>query len=140
VVVEMEESEPLSTRAVRMKTYMRLVNDLDSSGAHYSRALSEVDLSDPDDVKVTVTDPDGTVLIHLGDDQFLERYKIYLAYVGQWRVQFAKLNSVDLRYYPQVIVNPDTSNTAAHAAPRAPAAKPVAKNAAQRAPALKKRH
>jgi cell division protein FtsQ len=140
VIVAMEESEPLSTRAVRMKTYMRLVRDLDSGGAHYSQALSEVDLSDPEDVKATVTDPDGTVLIHLGDDQFLQRYKIYLAYVGQWRSQFAKLNSVDLRYYPQVIVNPDTSANAAHQAPHAPVANAATKNAAHHSPVLRKRH
>lgn len=137
VIVATEESEPFSTRAVRMKTYMRLVHELDSGGAHYSQALSEVDLSDPEDVKATVTDPDGTVLIHLGDDQFLQRYKIYLAYVGQWRAQFAKLNSVDLRYYPQVIVNPDTSANAAHEAPRAPVAKKA--SARKNTPALRKR-
>ena len=139
VIVGMEDSEPLSTRAVRMKTYMRLVRDLDSSGAHYSQALSEVDLSDPDDVKATVSDPDGTVLIHLGDDQFMQRYKIYLAYVGQWRAQFAKLNSVDLRYYPQVIVNPDTSANAAHQGAPAPTTA-GSKKAAQRKPSLKRRH
>jgi len=140
VIVGMEDSEPLSTRTVRMKTYMRLVRDLDSSGARYSQALSEVDLSDPDDVKTTVTDPDGTVLIHLGDDQFMQRYKVYLAYVGQWRAQFAKLNSVDLRYYPQVIVNPDTGASAAHEAAPAPATGKLGMKKAHRKPALKKRH
>ena len=140
VIVGMEDSEPLSTRTVRMKTYMRLVRDLDSSGAHYSQALSEVDLSDPDDVKTTVTDPEGTVLIHLGDDQFMQRYKVYLAYVGQWRAQFAKLNSVDLRYYPQVIVNPDTGASAAHETTPAPPTGKLGLKKAQRKPALKKRH
>jgi len=79
------------------------------------------------------------VLIHLGDDQFMQRYKIYLAYVGQWRTQFTKLNSVDLRYYPQVIVNPDTSANAAHQAGAAPSTA-ASKKAAQRKPALKRRH
>ena len=37
----------------RMKIYNDVVSQLDSGGAHYSQELSEVDLSDPDDVKVT---------------------------------------------------------------------------------------
>ena len=42
-----------------MKIYNQLVRDLDSSGGHYSQELSEVDLSDPEDVKVLTNDPDG---------------------------------------------------------------------------------
>lgn len=108
VITGMQETEPLSTRSARMKIYSRLVGDLDSSGASYSQALSEVDLSDPEDVKVTVADANGAVLLHLGDDNFLDRYKIYLAHVEQWRQQFPRLDSVDLRYDRQVVVNPDS--------------------------------
>jgi cell division protein FtsQ len=58
-------------------------------------------------VKVTVADPAGAVLVHLGNEQFLERFKIYLSHVSDWRQQFQKLESVDLRYDGQIIVNPD---------------------------------
>jgi cell division protein FtsQ len=107
VIVGVGESEPLSTRAARMKIYLSLIQDLDSGGAHYSQELSEVDLSDPDDVKVLTGDASGAVLVHLGSSNFLERYKIYMAHVGEWRQQFEKLESVDLRYERQIIVNPD---------------------------------
>src|SRR4029077_8118417 len=53
----MTPGEPLSTRAPRMKTYNVLIQDLDSTGAHYSQDLSEVDISDLEDVKVRVNDP-----------------------------------------------------------------------------------
>src|SRR5205814_4750901 len=91
VVAGMSEAEPLSTRAARMRIYSRLIRELDSEGAHYSKDLSEVDLSDPADVKATVADPAGAVLVHLGSEQFLERYKIYIAHVQEWRQQFHKL-------------------------------------------------
>ncbi len=39
VVVGMSENEPLSTRAARMKIYIQLVRQLDSSGANYSHEL-----------------------------------------------------------------------------------------------------
>lgn len=109
VIVGMTDAEPLSTRAARMKTYTQLVTELDAGGAHYSRDLSDVDLSDPDDVKATVTDPHGAVLVHLGSSNFLERFKIYVTHVQEWRAQFEKLQSVDLRYEHQVIVNPDVA-------------------------------
>jgi cell division protein FtsQ len=109
VVTGIEESDPLSTRASLMKLYGELVHDLDSEGAHYSSSLSEVDLSDPEDVKITVADSEGAVLVHLGNTQFLERYKLYLAHVEEWRQKYNKLESVDLRYDRQVIVNPEST-------------------------------
>lgn len=111
VILGVNPGEPLSTRAARMKIYNQLVRELDSSGAHYSQDLSEVDLSDPDDVKVLAAGPSGEVLIHLGPSGFLDRYKIYVGHVQEWRQQFDKLESVDLRYERQIIVNPDLRGT-----------------------------
>jgi cell division protein FtsQ len=127
VIVGMTDAEPLSTRAARMRIYVQLLKELDSGGAHYSRDLSDVDLSDPDDVKATVTDPHGAVLVHLGSSNFLERFKIYVAHVQEWRTQFQKLHSVDLRYEHQVIVNPDV--VAAAGNENTPAAEPKAEAA-----------
>src|SRR4051812_14803649 len=107
VVIGMSSGEPLSTRAPRMKIYNELIRQLDSGGAHYSQDLSEVDLSDPEDVKVLTNDPEGAVLVHLGSANYLDRFKIYITHLQEWRQQFQKLRSVDLRYDRQVIVNPD---------------------------------
>jgi cell division protein FtsQ len=107
VILGMNSGEPASTRAARMKTYTDLVSQLDSSGAHYSQELSEVDISDADDVKVLANNPQGEVLLHLGSADYLERYKIYVSHVQEWRQQFSRLESVDLRYDRQIIVNPD---------------------------------
>ena len=109
VIVGMSDNEPLSTRAPRMKMYAELMRELDSTGAHYSQSLSEVDLSDPDDVKATVSDPKGAVLVHLGWSNFLERFQVYMAHVQEWRSQFSRLDAIDLRYAGQVIVNPENS-------------------------------
>jgi cell division protein FtsQ len=98
------------------------MKELDSSGGHYSADISDVDLSDPYDVKATVTDPQGAVLVHLGTSNFLEHFKVYVAHVQEWRTQFKKLESVDLRYDHQVIVNPDSAGVeAAQSAANTPA-------------------
>ena len=107
VILGMNPGEPLSTRAPRMKAYNELVQELDSSGARYSQDLSEVDLSDLENMKVRVNDPAGDVLVELGSSDYLKRYKTYVSHVQEWRQQFQKLESVNLRYDNQVIVNPD---------------------------------
>jgi cell division protein FtsQ len=116
VVIGNSANEPLSSRTARMNIYKDLIRQLDSEGAHYSQDLSEVDLSDPDDVKVLAGNPtnnsDGEVLIHLGSSDYLARYKIFVAHEREWREQFHKLDSVDLRYDGQIIVNPDLPGVA----------------------------
>jgi cell division protein FtsQ len=105
VIHGITETEPLSTRAAVMQIYNRLVNEL--GRGNYTQQLSEVDLSDPEDVKATVNDAGGTVLIHLGSSDFLDRYRLFAAHIGEWRQQFQKVQSVDLRYEGQIVVNPD---------------------------------
>ena len=112
VIVGMNQGEPPSTRSARMKIYNDVVNQLDSGGARYSQDLSEIDLSDPDDVKVMANHRAGEVLVHLGSSNYLERYKIFVTHVQDWQQQFDKLESVDLRYDRQIIVNPDLQGAA----------------------------
>jgi cell division protein FtsQ len=128
VILGMNPGEPLSTRAARMKIYNELIRQLDSEGAHYSQDLSEVDITDQEDVKVLANDPAGAVLVHLGSSDFLSRYKIYVTHLRAWRQQFDKLESVDLRYEHQIIVNPDMQNAA-----KAPQLTPAAAKAAMAA-------
>ena len=90
-----------------MKIFSLVMKDLDSEGANYSREISEVDLTDADDARITVEDPDGALVIHLGSANYLDRYKVYIGHLQQWRQQFDKLESVDLRYDRQIVVNPD---------------------------------
>jgi cell division protein FtsQ len=128
VIAGMNAGEPLSTRAARMSSYNALVRDLDSGGARYSQELSEVDISDTEDVKVLAADANGDVLVYLGSGNYLQRYKTYVTHVQQWRQQFDKLESVDLRYDGQIIVNPDLDGM-----PRQPALTQAAAKAAMAA-------
>lgn len=120
VILGSSESDPLSTRAARMKIYQRLMQELDSTGARYSQDVNEVDLSDPEDVKITVADSVGAVVIHLGNSNFVDRYKVWISHAQEWRQQYPKLSSVDLRYDQQVVVTPDLGG----AVPEMPAVAP----------------
>ncbi|MGC2245612.1 MAG: FtsQ-type POTRA domain-containing protein [Terriglobales bacterium] len=112
VITGMNAGESLSVRAARMKNYNDLIQQLDYSGAHYSQDLSEVDIADPEDVKVVTAEPSGGVLVHLGNANYLQRYRVYVTHVEAWRQQFEKLESVDLRFDGQIIVNPDLQGLA----------------------------
>jgi cell division protein FtsQ len=134
VIHGITETEPLSSRFAAMKIYNRLASELDSpdaGGPRYMQQLSEVELSDPEDIKVTANEGGGTLLIHLGGSNFLERYKLYVSHIGEWRQQFQNLQSVDLRYEGQIIVNPDKQAEATAAPEKKPvlAAKKIGKKA-----------
>jgi cell division protein FtsQ len=129
VIRGITDTEPLSSRAAAMKIYNRLVSELGgnddgtaSSGGtngdtNYVKQLSEVDLSDPENVKVTANDPGGTMVVHLGKEEFLPRYKLYVSHIAEWRQQFQNVQSVDLRYEGQVVVNPDKTAVAEKPSP-----------------------
>ena len=134
VMVGMTEAEPLSTRAARMAIYGRVVRGLDAEGARYSQEISEIDVTDPEDAKITVPDEAGAVLIHLGAADFLARFKLYKAHAQEWRQRFQKLESVDLRYERQVIVNPDPAAAKGAASGTAVSLAPAAGGAAAPAP------
>ncbi len=105
---------------------------LNSGPPNYVKQLSEVDLSDPENVKVTANDPGGTMVVHLGKEDFLPRYKLYVTHIAEWRQQFQNVQSVDLRYEGQVIVNPDKEKT-----PEKPSPLMNADNADRKKPVLK---
>ena len=107
-----------------MKIYLGFVAALDASGEGVSHKLSEVDLSNPEDVKAIIPDGSADILVHFGEEKFLERYHQYQQHLAEWRAQYPKLASVDMRYERQVVlemqpgtaVPANSANTASDAA------------------------
>ncbi|WP_169315315.1 cell division protein FtsQ/DivIB [Terriglobus roseus] len=97
------EQEP-EARAQRMRLYAAFLRDLDSDGKSTSAQLSEIDLSDPEDVKALIPDHNSEVLVHFGTEHFLTRYKQFEEHIAEWRSQYARLSSVDMRYERQVVL------------------------------------
>ena len=148
VLTGISAGDPLSTRAARMRIYMSFVAALDATGENISRHLSEVDLSNPEDVRAILPDggPGGNdILVHFGEEKFLERYHSYLQHLPEWRTQYPKLASVDMRYEQQVILEmqpgttaPSAEGTVAPETKTAKAAAPVAAAPVHAAVAAKK--
>jgi cell division protein FtsQ len=104
VVTGIDPGDPLPSRKTRMAVYGRMIGDLDSTGQRLSEQISEIDLTDPEDARVLMPEPGADILAHFGDDQFLARYQRYKAHIAEWRQQYPKLASVDLRYEQQVVL------------------------------------
>lgn len=104
VVMGISAEEPLSTRGARMKIFKRFTSELDGSGEKISQELSEVDLSNPEDVQALIPDHSTEILVHFGDQDFLERYQRFQQHLPEWRAIYPKLSSVDMRYERQVVL------------------------------------
>jgi cell division protein FtsQ len=122
VVTGISASDPLSTRAARMKIFERFTSDLDGSGEKISQELSEVDLSNPEDVQALIPDHSTEILVHFGEDSFLDRYRRFKEHLQEWRTLYPKLSSVDMRYERQVVLQmPPGSGVQATPSSSAPA-------------------
>jgi cell division protein FtsQ len=145
VLTGISAGDPLSTRAARMKIYLDFMAALDATGEGISHKVSEVDVSNPEDVRAILPDAGAgsggaDILVHFGDEKYLERYHQYQAHLAEWRTQYPKLASVDMRYERQVVLEmqPGTAVPNGDAAPTgaapeaAPAAAPVGAAAKRR--------
>ncbi|WP_058185474.1 cell division protein FtsQ/DivIB [Terracidiphilus gabretensis] len=112
VITGIDEGDTQPSRKARMAVYQHLMRDLDSSGQHFSNQISEIDLTDPEDARVLMTEPGHDILAHFGNDHFLDRYQRYKEYIAEWRQQYPHLAGVDLRYDHQVVVQMASGATA----------------------------
>jgi cell division protein FtsQ len=104
VLTGVSAGDPLSTRAARMDVYRQFMKELDGGGEKLTNSLSEVDVSNPEDVKALVALGNSDVLVHFGDEAFLKRYKEFAAHLPEWRQQYPKLASADMRYEGQIVL------------------------------------
>ena len=92
------------TRATRMEVYRRFMADLASGGPKVTQSLSEVDVTNPEDVKALITTGGSDILVHFGDEAFLQRYREFEQHLPEWRAQYPRLASADMRYERQVVL------------------------------------
>ena len=138
VLTGISASDPQSTRAARMTIYLDFMKALDAGGENVSSRLSEVDVSDPEDVRAVLPDGSGgtDLLVHFGQEKYLERYHEYQKHLAEWKAQYPKLSAVDMRYERQVVLQMQPGATPRAAAPVAAAAVSAAP-AASKAPTAK---
>lgn len=132
VVSGINPDDPLSVRGARMEVYQRFIGELDGGGEKISGQLSEINLSDPEDVRATVPANDTDLELQFGQEDFLARWRNYEAHIAQWRAQYPHLAAVDLRYEHEVVLKmaPDATPPASAAGAATISASTTAKSAA----------
>jgi cell division protein FtsQ len=123
---------PQEDREKRTQLFAGFTQQLESARAGALEQVSEVDLSDAHDVRATLTglqqadtptgsssaassgisspsweQADAPVLVHFGDSDFQAKYQTLIEKIGQWQAKTGRVESVDLRFSGQAVVNPD---------------------------------
>jgi cell division protein FtsQ len=109
VLSGISDSLPPEERAARVELYLEFVADLDGNEKNYSRQLSEIDVSDPDNLRATVPGGEGVVLLLFGRDRYQEKFEAYLQHQPLWQQSGETVRAVDLRYRGQIVLNPETA-------------------------------
>jgi len=104
VLTGLSADDAASTRMARMAVYRQFMQELDGSGEHLTNSLSEVDVSNTEDVKALIASGSSDVLVHFGDEAFLARYKEFEQHLPEWKQQYPKLASADMRYEGQIVL------------------------------------
>jgi cell division protein FtsQ len=151
VVTGIDPGDSAESRKARMAVYLRLMVELDADGKHNSQQISEIDLTDPEDARVIMPEQGSDILVHLGEEKFLDRFERYKTHIADWRQQYPHLKSVDLRfdhYDDRVILQmasgaetpeaPGDGKTAAGAAPETHAPGGTATKSTANKPTAKK--
>lgn len=129
VVTGILASDPLSTRAARMQIFEKFTTALEGGGDKALAGVSEVDLSNPEDLKAMISTDGSDILVHFGEDKFLERYQKFEEHLPEWRTLYPRLASVDMRYDTQAVLEmqPGAAQSSGASAATAGSA-PVASN------------
>ncbi len=128
VVAGISEAMAREARERRMKLFVQFMKEIDLVRPGAAEHVSEIDLSDEKDVRATLTGISalgptgqsdlGAVLVHFGDGDFINKYRLFVDNIGQWRASAGRVDSVDLRFARQVVVNPEAKTTAARTTQR----------------------
>jgi hypothetical protein len=144
-----------------MHLYADFARQIEAARSGALEKVSEVDLADVNDLRANLTGlagaPGGTnvapntspsstnsawgqsdvpLLVHFGDGDFETKYRNLVENIGQWRATAGRVDSVDMRFSREAVVNPDTA-AVARPAPKITPAPPAQKAAPERSPAPK---
>ncbi len=100
-------------RKLRLALYQDFEAQVAGEATRSGWLVSELDLSDSDDLKALLVQGHETLQVHFGNRDFLERFRNFLALLPELRGGIAKIDTVDLRYHNQMVVNPHPASRGA---------------------------
>jgi cell division protein FtsQ len=118
IVTGLSENISREEREKRMQTYQEFTKAVDLVKPGATDRISEMDLGNPRDLRAVLTgleagDPGQAVTVHFGQGDFTGKYRTLVENFAQWQANAGRVESIDLQYARQVVVNPDTSEPVA---------------------------
>jgi cell division protein FtsQ len=105
-------------RKAQVDLYREFMRETSDQVSRSGWIVSEVNVSDPDDLQALLVQGPQTLLVHFGSQNFLARFENFLTILPELRNANSPIDSVDLRYNNQVVVNPDEQGSGASQAPK----------------------
>jgi len=114
IVSGVSDELPRDQREKRMQTYQDFLKAIDLVRSGSSDQVSEIDLASPRDLRVVMTGLSGptdpqAVTIHFGGGDFSAKFRMLAENFSQWQASAGRVQSIDMQYSRQVILNPDSS-------------------------------
>jgi cell division protein FtsQ len=105
---------PRDQREKHMQNYQDFMKAIDLVRSGSSEQVSEIDLANSRDLRAVMTGLSGptdqqAVTIHFGGGDFTGKYRMLVENFSQWQASAGRVQSIDLQYSRQVILNPDSS-------------------------------
>lgn len=118
IVTGLPDSVPQNEREKRMQTYQEFLKEIDLVRSGSSDHVSEVDLSNSKDLRVVMSglasaNDSQAVTVHFGNDDFTGKYRMLVDNFAQWQANAGRVQSIDLQYSRQVVVNADSNSSSA---------------------------
>ncbi len=115
VVRGVSASQDEADRRLRVKRLLRLQQEI---GGHMDK-VSEVDLEDPDNLKITYPFQDRAMILYLGHQYYARRLKMFLDHMGEVGTRLPSARTLDLRLNDRITVVPDPPAASLPEVPRA---------------------
>jgi cell division protein FtsQ len=115
IVTGLADTLPRGERQKRMQNYREFIRSIDMAHPRSSDQVSEVDLSNPKELRVVMAGIPGSkstqaVTLFFNQSDFAGRYSTVVQNFAVWQAENGCVQSIDLRYRLPVL-NPDTSSS-----------------------------
>ena len=115
IVTGLSDTLPRSERQKRMQSYREFIRSIDMAHPRSSDQVSEIDLSNPKELRVVMAGIPGSkstqaVTLFFNQSDFAGRYSTVVQNFAVWQAENGCVQSIDLRYRLPVL-NPDTSSS-----------------------------
>ncbi|HEY1758434.1 MAG TPA: FtsQ-type POTRA domain-containing protein [Bryobacteraceae bacterium] len=100
VLLGVNASDPVPTRRERVQRLLSLMKDLGTA----ARSISEVDVSDPDNLKISEPMDGHSITLLMGDRNFAQRHQNFVGYFAEIRKKDPNASVLDMRLEDRITV------------------------------------